>query len=322
MLKKLNRIICCSILTLILIFMFINIAFAENFPTKTITIVVAGGVGGGTDVGARILASYMEDYLGVNIIVQNKPGGGQLVGTQSVYVAPKDGYTILCTSFVSEYVVEKNMNAEYSVDEFVGIGAANQDPLFIVEKTGTFGSIDNLIKVAQERNILFSSTGLTGGDAYHVQRAADALGIRDKIRIVPYDSGSEELAALLGGHIDIQPRAGGYYDRHGTDVTILAVASLERWPGLEDVPTLYEITGKKIKLGHIRGLVVHKDVPKERIEVLRKAFAYAVEQDGIEEKFMNAGLGFGALIGEDLDNRRREIWSELEEYRETWAVKD
>jgi len=84
--------------------MFINIAFAENFPTKTITIVVAGGVGGGTDVGARILASYMEDYLGVDIIVQNKPGGGQLVGTQSVYVAPKDGYTILCTSVTSHFI--------------------------------------------------------------------------------------------------------------------------------------------------------------------------------------------------------------------------
>src|SRR6185437_665401 len=112
---------------------FIAPAAAQNYPTQTIRVISSFGAGGGSDIIARMLALRMQDKLGQNVIVENRPGAGGVLGNEMVANAPKDGYTlgVQTAGQIIASVITKNMRYD-AVNAFDWIGQIATAGLFIV----------------------------------------------------------------------------------------------------------------------------------------------------------------------------------------------
>jgi len=321
------------IITSILIFSLMSFVSVSVFavgnndwpdPSKHVTVYVPHGVGGATDLQTRLLTNEMKEYLGIEFVVLNRPEGDGNLGRNLAANAPADGYTITGDCAISEFIATtKHENTDYRPEDFTTIGSINVDPSFFLCLPDKFESIYDLIETAKERKLTVAATGLYGGDAYNIWMMAEALGIKDRIEIVPYNSGAEAHAALMGGHVDFRMRSGGHYNDHPDVVRLLVVAWDERWPGLEDVPTVEEVAGNKLVLpGGMRGLFIKKDTPPEIIEKFREAFEYAISKEYIKERWEDTGFAYKLLLADDFQKARLDIHEQMFKNREIFMGKD
>ena len=288
-------------------------AEATEFPTREISLVVPHGPGGGADLLSRIISAGMEGYLGVPIIVRPMPGANTAIGNTFVLNAPADGYTILLYSEPTTYISQISQEVHYTVDDFVGIGGMNMDTGFLaVRMESPFETIEDLVAASKEQRLIVGLSQRFGIHAFSTLRMAEELGMNlDNLVLLPYDSSSEQNMALLGGHIDFMGRAGMMPDPN--TVRILAVAWNERLPGLEDVPTVKEITGNDLRIIASRGLSAHRDTPPEILAKLKGAFNYAINKPEIREQIEAIGMGFANMSGEEFDALNKELRRQVDE---------
>ena len=108
---------------------------AEKFPTKPITVIVPWKPGGGTDVLARAVTPVWEKELGVPLVIQNKPGGSNIVGYRAMFDAPADGYTLILGQSPNYNINVLFQNAPYKMKDIVFLNMFQKDdPIFYVNK--------------------------------------------------------------------------------------------------------------------------------------------------------------------------------------------
>ena len=138
-------------------------AAAQDYPTQTIRMISSFGAGGGSDIIARILAQRMQEKLGQNVIVENRPGAGGVLGNELVANAPKDGYTlgVQTAGQIIASVITKNMRYD-AVGAFDWIGQIATAGLFIVVRPDSpYKDIKSLVAAAKANpgKIVFGSPG-------------------------------------------------------------------------------------------------------------------------------------------------------------------
>jgi putative tricarboxylic transport membrane protein len=117
--------------------------------------------------------------------------------------------------------------------------------------------------------------------------------------LVPFDGGGDLATALIGGHVDLATREGGFYSNHPDQIRILSVANETRIKELPDVPTLEEATGKKLTYAAYRGFAVRKGTPPEVLKCLRETFNDAAQDPNIaNEQFPKIGFRYEFLDAE------------------------
>src|SRR5437870_258472 len=180
------------------------LAMAQEYPSKPIRILVPFAPGGAVDTSTRILTQKMNERLGWNFVVENRPGGNGFIATTVVQKSAPDGYTLLM-AHTGEFAVNPALfeNVPYELErDFVPITMVSDAPmLYLANSAAPFNSFQELVAVAKAKpgTITFSSAG--SGSIHHLagEWLAPAAGIQ--LVHVPYKGGAPAAAAVAAGDV-------------------------------------------------------------------------------------------------------------------------
>jgi tripartite-type tricarboxylate transporter receptor subunit TctC len=221
-------------------------AQAQNYPSKTVTLVVGFAPGGSADVLARLLAQKLSATLGQQVIVDNKPGAGATIATAAVAAAPADGHTLLFVS--SGHAGSAALYSKLGYDplkSFAPVVKVGATPVVIVAPaSGPFRSLGDVIAAARKApGKLNYAAG--GGGATTTALAAEFLKNDAKLDMlqIPYKGSGPALTALLSGEVDLGFDIPSSALAHITagKLRALAVTTHARSPVLPGVPTVEEL---------------------------------------------------------------------------------
>ena len=262
---------------------------AEPYPSKPITLVVPFAYGGGNDLLARLVAEKMSRSLGQPFVIDNKVGGGGIVGCRFVAKAAPDGYTLLL-GFTGTLAVNPTLytNAGYNTQkDFEPVGRIGWLPMvLVVNSASKWMNLKDVIEAAKQSpgKVSFGSGG--AGTLLHIapEMVASRAGVQ--FTHVPYKSTAPAVTDLLGGQIDMMfssPVA--VTGSIGTGrLRALAVTGTSRVEQLAGVPTMAESGLPGFSAISSYGLVAPVKTPQAVIAVLNKALNDALALEDVKKK--------------------------------------
>lgn len=220
-------------------------AFAQQYPSQRVTIVVPYAPGGGVDIMIRAVAAELSVKWGQPVIVENKPGAGTLIGAEAVANAAPDGHTLLATvdqTFVANRFLYKKLS--YNPDKsFIPITLMAESDHFLLAKNNLpANNLQELIALAKrEKNKLNYGSY---GDGSQPQLVYSLLNERAGLDLmhVPYKGVAPMLNALVAGEVDLGTGSAGVAGEllRSKRIKPLAIAGKKRSPQFPDVPTTAE----------------------------------------------------------------------------------
>lgn len=266
---------------------------ADDYPSRPVTIIVPFGPGGGVDVNTRALQPYLEKYLGQNIIVENRGGGGGISGHTLGAMAKPDGYTLtmVSTGICSGPWTIKNL--KFSPESYAYIGQVSFVPNFlVVNAKSPWKTTKELVDYAKAHPDKLTTPHMDGWTSSTIADVTFTYlaGIKTKV-VGGFKSGAANLASILGQHTDYSFNNTNEVLPHANSGTIriLAVAAPERSSFLPDVPTFREL-GYDDTSGVFRALAAPKGTPKPILEKLDKALKAAMHDPKLPADFKKVGL--------------------------------
>jgi len=263
-------------------------AAAQDWPTKTVRIIAPFGPGSTPDVVARLLADSMQKKLGQTFVVENKPGTGGVVGTDTVAKAAPDGSTIgisiggplaINTLLMSKlpYNPSKDIAAVTQLITQPSALAVNIDL-----KVNTIAELIDLLK-KNPGKYNFASIGI--GSLSHLAMAALAQKSGTKIEHIPYASSPQAITAVIRGDAQLaaMPAIAVLAQAKAGKVKMLAVSTPKRSPYLPDVPTLKE-SGIDVEADAWMGLIAPGGTPPAVVAKINKAVVEALNDPAIKAK--------------------------------------
>ena len=247
-------------------------AQAQQWPAKTIRLLVNAGPGGATDVIARSMSQQLGDTLGQQVLVDNRVGAGGNIGLELVAKAAPDGYTLLHSSdgpiLVSPHLYKLGANVETDISPVTPTGRA---ALFFIVRPGVPArNLAEFIAYARANpgKLNYGSAG--SGTLQHI--ATEMLMRTTKINVihVPYKGSQQALIDLLGGQIDFTFDLGASIPHIKSDkVRLLAVPGTTRSPLFPDVPTMAE-AGTSLDITWRSGVYAPAGTPREIVARLNR----------------------------------------------------
>ena len=290
---------------------------AESYPTRPITLVVPFAVGGGNDALARLVAEYMGRSLGQSVIVDNRAGGGGVVGTRFVAKSQPDGYTLLL-GFTGTMAVNPVLYKSPGYDthkDFEPIGRIGSLPMvLVVNAASKWMSLKDVIDYAKRNpgKVTYGSGG--AGTLLHI--AAEMVAARGGIQLshIPYRSTGPAVIDLLGGQIDMMfsPPVAVSGNIADGKLRVIAVTSTSRLPAYPSVPTLAEAALPGFYALPTYGLLAPAKTPSGIVTVLNKALNEALNTDQVKKRL-------AADTTEPLPGTPQEYASSLNAESETWG---
>jgi tripartite-type tricarboxylate transporter receptor subunit TctC len=295
-----------SLLQLLLPIALATAVSGQPYPTRPITVTIPYAAGGTTDVTGRIATEYLSQNLGVPLIIENRVGGGPILGTTTVARAQPDGYHILYADS-APFVLVPNMKSDLPYDpwnDFVPIALLSNIPLiFIANPNAPFKTLPELINVAKQKpDTIKYGTGGTG-TSQHVTGLLfeNRAGIR--LVHVPYRGGSLSTQDTVAGHIEMtitSPSSALQFIDKGLLVPF-AVASDTRLPSMPAVPTFLEMGFKDFQALSWFGIFAPKGTPSDVIERLQQAALSLKNSEGFQKRLEGLGASPSILIGAELN---------------------
>jgi tripartite-type tricarboxylate transporter receptor subunit TctC len=272
-----------------------NSASAQEWPQRTIRIVVSFGPGGGADIIGRILADSLQSKLGQPVIVENKPGAGGILGNDVVAKATPDGYTlgIMTAGQIIAAVTKKNMPYDTNAS-FAPVGQVATASLMIVTRPDFPASnVKELVAYAKDHpgKVVFASPGFAAtqhfaGEMFKQIAKVDLLH-------VPYKTSPEAINAVLGKHADIlfdtvsaligQVKSG--------QLKALAVTGKDRFPAVPDVPPAADsgvLPGYDVTTWY--GVFAPRGTPAAIVAKLNKTLNESLADDAVKKRMAAVGV--------------------------------
>jgi tripartite-type tricarboxylate transporter receptor subunit TctC len=269
-------------------------AWAQNFPTKPIRIIVAAAAGGPTDVPARLASQILAPKLGQPVVVENRPGAGGAIGAREVAKAKPDGYTLLMGNTSTLAVIPAvSKSAGYDpVKDFVPIAKITEGfQILVVHPSSPWKTLKEFVDYAKANpgKINYAHTG--GGGLPHLAGEVFMLKSGTKLTGVSYRSGGESTAAVLSQavHATFENIAilGGLI-RSGK-LRALAVQNRTRTPLLPDVPTMAEAGYPGAEANTFFGLVAPAGTPAAIVKRLNALLNQGLQTSEIKANLTKAG---------------------------------
>lgn len=268
-------------------------AQAQNYPARPVKMVVPFSAGGPADNYARFLAQRLQDILGQNFVVDNRPGAGSVIGTDLVAKAAPDGYTLLVmsnTQTVNESLIP---NKPYALmRDFAGVAPINYSDLVLVANPGVgLNSIADLIKRAKADpdKLNYASSG--PGTPYHMAGELFKSMAKVSIAHVPYKGSAGARTDVLSGQVEMmfdavttmteQVKAG--------KVRALATTGKQRSDVMPDVPTVSEAGVPGYEATIWLGVMAPKNTPKAIVDKLNEAISQIVAQAEVKQTWSKQG---------------------------------
>ena len=271
-----------------------------DYPEKPVTLICWSSAGSGHDLMARMIAKVGEKYLGEPIVVVNKQGGSGRVAMSYVLNQKPDGH-VLMTNTRSMTLRFREANARLSIDNFRYISRVVRDPfVIVVNKDSPFRTIDELFAHARANpnEVTIGGYSTRSVDESLVEELEAAAEI--ELNYIPYRGGKEPVVAVLGGHIDVALANPSEMitNYQAGNLRVLALASEERFPPFEDVPTLTE-RGYPVAPDYWRGVMAAKDVPDAVVEKWNAVLEQVVADPEFQEFLDNANMYDGYMPSEE-----------------------
>lgn len=252
----------------------------EKYPTKPIEVLVGFAPGGTTDTVIRIVNDEVQKQLGSPVMIVNKPGAGGSVAAKQVGQTSPDGYTLLCVTVHHTLFPAIAEKAVYSIHDFEPIAKLAISPMIILtNQNSSWKTLDEVIDYAR-KNPGKLKVGVTGiGSSANM--ICEIIKRKAKVETVhiPFNSESETLTSVLGGHVDISGNSLGISSAHIKEGRLKALAStsLRRSSLIPDVPTLVELGYPEASISTYVGMVAPKKVAKERMDKICNAYEQAIK---------------------------------------------
>ncbi len=288
----------------------ISSSASAAFPERPIEIIIPFGVGGGSDTAARALAEGMKPLMKVPLVLTNMPGGAATKGMLHVSQQPADGYTVLGITTSNLIDAVKPKTRAHLLRDFDPIMRYQWDTSAVsISGTSQFKTIAELIDWGKKnpRLLKFAGTSPKGWSEIQTVGFFNRVGV--EATFVPFESGAEIKAAILGGHIHgaVEEIAETLPLIQAGKLRSLAVISEKRHPALPDVPCTKEL-GLDYTHGLMRGMAVKKGTPPDRAkyihDVMKQALEAPIYKKFVEENHLYARPGY--LGPED----SRKYWDE------------
>jgi tripartite-type tricarboxylate transporter receptor subunit TctC len=266
---------------------------AQDYPSRSITVIVPFPAGGASDVVARIVGNQMSKILGQPVIIENVAGAGGTIGSARAAAAAPDGYTLLAAamgSHVAAPVLTPNVKYDPLLD-FVPIGITAHSPAVVIARKD-FPARDLKEFVAalrQQGDAVRQAHGGIGASS-HMACLLFTEQIGAKPTLVAYRGSGPALNDLVGGHVDFmceQSVSVAESVLAGT-VKAYAVSAPERLAMLPDVPTAKE-AGVNYEMSIWAGLFAPKGVPPEVVAKLADALDKALDEPVVRETIAKLG---------------------------------
>lgn len=285
---------------------------AQNYPSKTIRLIVPFAAGGSTDVIARVLAPKLTEAWGQQVIVDNRPGGNTTIGTDIVAKSAPDGHTLLVTP--APFTVVPSVMTKLPYDpakDFEPITLINTTPMGLVVHPGVPAkNLKELIALAKTRpgQMNFGSSGSGGVPHLSGELLNTMAGL--KITHVPYKGNAPALADLVGGHVDmafngltsVMP-----FIKSGR-LRVLGVTSIARTAALPEVQTLDEQGLKGFQAVAWNGLTAPARTPKDAIAKTADTVARIIKSPEFAEQLKRDGSDpVGSTTAEFVAHLRNEV---------------
>lgn len=287
-----------ALATLLTLLGIASVAIAQEFPTKPLRIVVPNPPGGTVDIVARAVAQGLGASLGQPVVVDLKPGGNNIIGTESVARAAPDGHTILlaATHLTINPLVRK---LPYDgTTWFAPVALLASTPNVIaVHPSVPAKTVQELIALAKSRPNPFNyaSGNPSSGMHFAGERFKYLAGI--DMNFVPYQGGIQAVLAVIGGHAEVlvAPLSDAAPHIASGKLRALAVTSLQRFEQMKDVPTLDESGFKGFESVQWFGAVVPAGTPRPVIDRLSTEMRRALATAEVRATFGKLGIAITPL---------------------------
>ena len=269
------------------------LAQAQDYPTKTITLVVPFAAGGPTDTVARLVAQSMGARLKQTIIVENVGGAGGTIGAARVAKATPDGYTVFLHHIGQATAPALYRKLSYNaIDSFEPIGLVTDVPMTLVaRKDFPAKDVKELLAYvkANKAKVTYANAGL--GSASHLCGMLFMTAIGTELTTVPYKGTGPAMNDLLGGQVDFMcdQTTNTTSQIKGGKIKVYGVTTKARLASMPDVPTLGEagLPGFEITVWH--GLYAPRGTPNAIVETLAGALQVALKDPRVKQRFADLG---------------------------------
>jgi tripartite-type tricarboxylate transporter receptor subunit TctC len=308
------RIIACA---LPIIAAFAAPAQAQNYPNRTVKMVVPFGAGGPADVYARVLAKYLSDETKQPFVIENRPGAGALIGTDAVAKSTPDGYTLLVMSNTQTTNESLLPNKPYELmRDFVAVAPINSsDLLMVVHPDVAAKNVAEFIALAKKEpgKLNYASSG--PGTPYHMAGELFKAMSKTDIVHIPHKASGDARNSVLSGNVQMMLDAVTTMTElaKGGKVRAIATTGLKRNPLTPDLPTVAEtVPGYEATIW--LGVMAPKDTPKDVIAALNATINKVVNLPEVKETWQKQGAvpmvmtppEFDAYLRKDIDK-----WAEV-----------
>jgi tripartite-type tricarboxylate transporter receptor subunit TctC len=277
-------------------------AFAADYPTKSVRWIVPYPPAGTTDILARLMGNYLSEHLGQTFIIENKPGGGNNIGTEFVARAPHDGYTLLLVNPANgiNQSLYKNLKFNILTDIVPVAGIIRVPNVMEVNPGFPAKNVAEFVAYAKANpgKVNMASSGT--GTSVHMSGELFMAMTGVKMAHVPYKGSSPALTDIMAGTVDVifdnMPSSIGHIQ--GGKIRAMAVTTEERSATLPDVPTVAE-TVPGYEASAWFGIGAPKGTPADVIDKLNKAVNEALKDPKLVARL--ADLGGAPMPGTPAD---------------------
>jgi putative tricarboxylic transport membrane protein len=262
-------------------------AAGADYPNRSISIILGVPPGGSTDMGARLLAQFMEKELKQPVVVVNKPGGAATIGGYAVVSAKPDGYTLgyFPGSGAVPEVYSYFYSAPYTSNDLRPVARIHAPVIAIaVKEDAPWNSLKDLLDYARNNpGMKFGHIGKSTTQYVIMSTIIKAANVQ--MVDVPYDGDGTMVPALLGGHVPVGTPVLYVIKSlvEAKKLKVLAVAVQKRAPSALDIPTLSEL-GYKLPIVSFLGLFAPKKTPDEVVKKLDDTIRKIVDDKEFQEK--------------------------------------
>jgi tripartite-type tricarboxylate transporter receptor subunit TctC len=270
-----------------------TLAMGQDYPSRTITVIVPFAAGGPTDTVTRLVAQSMTKTLKQTVIVENVAGAGGTIGTNKVAKAKPDGYTLLLFHIGISTAPALYRNLPFNpLTDFEYLGLVTDVPMTIIaRKDFPAKDVKELIAYvkANKDKVTYANAGL--GAASHLCGMLFMTAIQTDLTTVPYKGTGPAMTDLIGGQVDFMcdQTTNTTPQIKGGKVKGYAVTTPARVKSLPDMPTLQESGLKDFHVGVWHGMYAPKGTPKPIVDKLNAALRAALKDPSVISKFAELG---------------------------------
>ena len=287
-----------------------------NYPTRAVRVIVPSSPGGGTDISARILAPQLTQFLGQQVIIENRPGAGTMIGGEAVARAAPDGYTLLMG--ISTLAINPAMYKKVSYDalkDFAPVSlAVSLSNVLVVHPSLPVRNVKDFIALVKPRpgQVNFASAGV--GTSPHLSMELFLVMANLKMLHVPYKGSGPGVTDLVAGHVPaMMPNmlSAQPHIKSGR-LRALGVTGSKRAPGADNIPTIAEAGVPGYEAVQWYGLLAPAGTSRDIVTKLHAGVVRALQNPDVRQRLLNDGA-------EPVGNSPEEFATYLRAETTKWA---